>query len=124
LIKLGAFNLIERLSKFKYAFKKRHKQLKIDYILKDGDKIELHDAVLSVIWTLGHSKEHICLHNEESSTLFSGDHILPTITSHISLHTYETWNPLSCYRESLKRLKDLPIKYVYPGHEKPFQKFE
>ena len=73
-----------------------------------------------MIWTPGHAAEHICLHDAERRILFSGDHVLPKITSHVSLHTWEKRDPLGDYLNSLNKVKDLPVDLILPGHETNF----
>jgi glyoxylase-like metal-dependent hydrolase (beta-lactamase superfamily II) len=56
-------------------------------------------------------------YNEEKKLLFCGDHVLPKITSHISLHSYESRDPLYEYLESLRKVEELDVSTVLPGHE-------
>ena len=73
-----------------------------------------------MIWTPGHAAEHICLHDAERRILFSGDHVLPKITSHVSEHTWEKRDPLGDYLTSLVKVRDLPVDLILPGHETSF----
>jgi glyoxylase-like metal-dependent hydrolase (beta-lactamase superfamily II) len=73
-----------------------------------------------VIWTPGHSSGHICLYEPENRILFSGDHILPSITPNISYYTGSGDNPLGDYHCSLNKLINLPVTLVCPGHENSF----
>ncbi len=77
-----------------------------------------------VITGHGHSPEHACLYCPEQNVLISGDQILPTISSNVSVFPTEpAANPLSGWFESLHRLKDvLPDDVlVLPAHGKPFR---
>jgi len=72
----------------------------------------------------GHSPEHACLFCQELNVLISGDQILPTISSNVSVWPTEpAANPLADWFESLHRLKDiLPDDVlVLPAHGKPFR---
>jgi len=72
----------------------------------------------------GHSPEHACLYCPELNVLISGDQILPTISSNVSVYPTEpAANPLSGWFESLHRLQaDLPDDVlVLPAHGKPFR---
>jgi len=96
---------------------RRSINLKIDRTLADGDILELEGASLRVIWTPGHALEHICLYDADRRVLLSGDHILPRITPHISLHVNDEADPLRDYLTSLEKLKGLPVDLVLPAHE-------
>ena len=116
----GGAQHLNFLTKFEYAFRGMPEPLHIDRQLKDGETLELNGANLEIIWTPGHAREHICLWNQERKLLFSGDHVLPKITSHVSLHTYEDDNPLGDYLNSLTKVRELPAEKILPGHERIF----
>lgn len=119
--------MLGNLSRTKgHFFQRIHRPstFKIDRALRDGDKIELDDFTLTVIWTPGHSPEHICLYNEKRRLLFSGDHILPKITSHISLHPSEDTDPLKDFLDSLEKLRELPVDLILPAHEHVFKRLD
>ncbi len=68
----------------------------------------------------GHTIEHLCLYDPEGGTFLSGDHVLPTITPHIS-GLGEGRDPLRYYIDSLDKVADLPgIALVLPAHGHPF----
>lgn len=121
---LGGGKLIKILSRFERAFRQRPEPFQLDETLADGDMLELKGSKLKVIWTPGHAPEHICLLDGDRRLLFSGDHVLPRITSHISLHTYENADPLADFLNSLKKLKGLPVDLVLPAHEHVFKDLE
>ncbi|HUS78137.1 MAG TPA: MBL fold metallo-hydrolase [Patescibacteria group bacterium] len=91
--------------------------LEIDELLDDGDILDLEGSRLRVYWTPGHAREHICLHDEERRILYAGDHILPKITPHMSLHGPDEGDPLGDYLTSLDKLRGLPVRTVLPAHE-------
>ncbi|MFH2012716.1 MAG: MBL fold metallo-hydrolase [Pseudomonadota bacterium] len=88
-----------------------------DNTLYGGEIISTGVYNLEVIWTPGHSIGHICLYEPENQFLFSGDHILSTITTNISYHAQSGDNPLGDYLYSLHKLENLPVKKVLPAHE-------
>jgi glyoxylase-like metal-dependent hydrolase (beta-lactamase superfamily II) len=92
----------------------------IDETVEDGDLLPLESEELRIYLTPGHAQEHICLHDEKRRILFSGDHVLPKITPHISLHDPQGGDPLDDYLKALERIRGLPVKTVYPAHEHPF----
>jgi glyoxylase-like metal-dependent hydrolase (beta-lactamase superfamily II) len=118
---LGGSGYLNAFTRFERAFRRPRPTLKIDEPLDDGEFLELGDSTLKVFWTPGHAPEHICLYDHEKQILFSGDHVLPKITSHISLHTYQEGDPLRDYLRSLDRLHGLPVKAVLPAHEHVFE---
>lgn len=86
----------------------------------DGEVIGLGGSDWIVLHTPGHADDHLCLWNEDSGVLFSGDHVLPTITPHISgLSDHE--DPLQVFFESLERIEALEqATIVLPAHGDPF----
>jgi glyoxylase-like metal-dependent hydrolase (beta-lactamase superfamily II) len=95
-----------------------------DVTLYGGETITTGYFNFQVLWTPGHAPGHICLYEPDKKILFSGDHILPTITPHVGLHPQSSGNPLGDYLDSLNRLKQLDVKLVLPGHEHPFTNFK
>jgi len=73
-----------------------------------------------VISTPGHTKGTVCLYDRNSKILFSGDHVLPTITPNISFGPFNQGNPLRDYLNSLNRVDKLDVDLVLPSHEYPF----
>jgi glyoxylase-like metal-dependent hydrolase (beta-lactamase superfamily II) len=94
-----------------------------DTTLYGGETITCGDFNFEVMPTPGHAPGHVCLYEPDKKILFSGDHILPTITPHVGLHPQSGPNPLGDYLDSLERLKKLEVKLVLPGHEQPFTEF-
>ena len=77
-----------------------------------------------IITGRGHSPEHACLYCTELNVLISGDQILPTISSNVSVYPTEpAANPLADWFESLHRLKTLlpDDALILPAHGKPFR---
>lgn len=108
------------ITRHKYIFKSDVKPISIDKYLIDKEKFKLEDLTVEVIWTPGHSYEHICLLNESQQIMFSGDHILPKITSHVALHSYRIHDPLDEYLSSLAKVENFDVKIILPGHEWTF----
>ena len=92
--------------------------------LHDDFPVHIGKHRWEVITGHGHSPEHACLFCPELNVLVSGDQILPTISSNVSVFPTEpAANPLAGWFESLHRLKDrLPEDVlVLPAHGKPFR---
>ena len=91
-----------------------------DIRLQDGDTISVPPFHLRVLWTPGHARGHICLYEPSAKIIFSGDHVLPTITPNVSLHSADEGNPLGDYLQSLDTVYQLEASRVLPAHENPF----
>lgn len=92
--------------------------------LKDGDQLEVGDREWEVIIGRGHSPEHACLYCQDLNVLISGDQLLPTISSNVSVYPTEpAADPLADWLESLRMLKDRVAAdvLVLPAHGKPFR---
>lgn len=88
--------------------------------INNRDVIMLGGLEWIAIHTPGHADDHLCLWNEESGVLFSGDHVLPTITPHISGFS-EHEDPLDVFFDSLERIEALDgATAVLPAHGDPF----
>lgn len=92
--------------------------------LKDGMQVTIGDLEWRIIFGRGHSPEHACLYCEEINTLISGDQILPTISSNVSVYPTEpAADPLADWLDSLHSLKDILPRdvLVLPAHGEPFR---
>jgi len=92
--------------------------------LKDGDMLQIGDHQWEVIVGRGHSPEHACLYCSEANILISGDQLLPTISSNVSVYPTEPGaDPLADWLDSLSMLKSRIAAdvLVFPAHGKPFR---
>lgn len=88
--------------------------------LKDGDTIKLAGREWVAVHTPGHTLDHLCLHDPEGGLLLSGDHVLPTITPHIS-GLGGGRDPLAHFFASLDRVAALEgVNTTLPAHGQPF----
>ena len=88
--------------------------------LRDGDVVKLAGREWFAVHTPGHTLDHLCLHDPEGGLLLSGDHVLPTITPHIS-GMYGGRDPLRLYIDSLDKVASLgDVRQVLPAHGHPF----
>ena len=93
--------------------------------LKDGDGVRIGANTWEVVVGRGHSPEHACLFCAELNVLISGDQLLPTISSNVSVYPTEpAANPLEDWMRSLSALKArVPSDVlVLPSHGKPFRR--
>jgi glyoxylase-like metal-dependent hydrolase (beta-lactamase superfamily II) len=92
--------------------------------IRDQDRVSVGGSEWEVIVGRGHSPEHACLFNAEHNLLISGDQLLPTISSNVSVYPTEPEaDPLGEWLASLATLKNrIPEDVlVLPAHGKPFR---
>lgn len=83
--------------------------------LKDGDKVQVGAYSLEVVHTPGHTPGSICLFTEinEKKVLFSGDIVSAGgRLGYINALGFD----LEAWKNSLKRLLDMNIDAMFPGH--------
>jgi len=95
-----------------------------DDVFYGGETITTGIYNLEVIWTPGHSPGHICLYEPQNQLLFSGDHVLPSITPNVSYHVQSGDNPLGDYLYALQKLRNLPVKRILPAHGQIFNNLQ
>ena len=89
--------------------------------IEQGDVLRLAGREWFVVHTPGHTADHICLHAPETQTFLAGDHVLPSITPHISGIT-PARDPLDSFFSSLDRVGEIPdVSCVLPAHGHPFE---
>ena len=69
-----------------------------------------------LIDTPGHSDGHIALYDTADQLMLIGDQVLMKITPNIGLWPGTEHDPLGRYLESLRELKQLPVRQALPGH--------
>lgn len=79
--------------------------------LEDNDFLDIGDRKLIVVHTPGHSPGHICLFEEETGYLFTGDLIYKGKLDMF----YPTTDPI-LFRNSIDRIKKLNVKKILPAH--------
>lgn len=86
----------------------------------DDEIITLGRSEWIVVHTPGHTGDHICLFDPVHGTLLSGDHVLPSITPHISGMTPDS-DALASFFAALRRVAEIPgVTNVLPAHGLPF----
>ena len=82
----------------------------------DGQVLMLGDREWVSVYTPGHTADHLCLLDPAEGIFVSGDHLLPTITPHISGITSQE-QPLADFFTSLERMHTFDeVKVVLPAH--------
>lgn len=91
--------------------------------ISEGETLTIgeHQWLLTV--GVGHSPEHICLYCKELDVLISGDQLLPTISSNVSVWPNEpNANPMQAMLNSYHKLSEVISNntLVLPAHGLPF----
>ncbi|MGI9603723.1 MAG: MBL fold metallo-hydrolase [Acidimicrobiales bacterium] len=87
----------------------------------DEQVVELGRREWVAVHTPGHTTDHLCLFDPVGGVLLSGDHVLPTITPHIS-GLIDDDDPLNTFFESLRRMHTLDgLTLALPAHGHPFE---
>jgi len=82
----------------------------------EADVISIGDREWVSVHTPGHTPDHLCLLDPDNGLMISGDHILPTITPHIS-GMGATIDPLADFFASLDRMSEFEsVTTVLPAH--------
>lgn len=79
---------------------------------EDGAVVAGGGCTLRAVPTPGHASNHVCWYLEEERALFTGDHILGTVSPVI----LPPDGSMTAYLDSLERLKSLALETLYPGH--------
>ena len=94
---------------------------RITHPVEHGDVLLLAGREFHVHHTPGHTMDHFCLHDPDEGVFISGDHVLPTITPHIS-GLSPGQDPLKLFFYALDRVGEIGgVKEVLPAHGHPFQ---
>lgn len=91
--------------------------------IEDGQRVHIGGDSWLVVVGNGHSPEHACLYCPERRLFLSGDQVLPSISSNVSVHPVEPHaNPVSDWLNSIEKLKKVVADdvLVLPAHGSPF----
>jgi glyoxylase-like metal-dependent hydrolase (beta-lactamase superfamily II)/8-oxo-dGTP pyrophosphatase MutT (NUDIX family) len=83
-----------------------------DFVLEDGQRIDLKGITLRAIHTPGHASNHLCYLLEETKMLFTGDHVMQGSTVVINPPDGD----MRAYLASLEKLLAEEIAVIAPGH--------
>ncbi|KJR99859.1 MAG: hypothetical protein VR68_08145 [Peptococcaceae bacterium BRH_c4a] len=92
--------------------------------LSGEEEVRLGDRYFQVVGTPGHTDGHVCFYNKENGILLSGDHLLPDISSNISLWPHSHPNPLDNFLTSLAENHRLKVSLALPAHGECFTNVE
>jgi glyoxylase-like metal-dependent hydrolase (beta-lactamase superfamily II) len=93
-----------------------------DQVPLRGQRFEIAGMLLMAIDTPGHASNHVCylldkVGLEGEGLLFSGDHVLDGVTPVILAPDGD----MAAYLDSLRRLRELPLRAIAPGHGRILQ---
>ncbi len=84
-----------------------------------GERLTLAGREWWAVHTPGHTVDHLCLYDPEHGVLLAGDHVLPTITPHVS--GVRKADSLKSYLATLDLVARLPgVKLGLPAHGQVF----
>lgn len=93
---------------------------RLTHTVKHGTVLRLGRREWFVWHTPGHTADHVCLHAPDDGLLLAGDHVLPSITPHIS-GLGGIADSLQAFYDSLDRVRALEhARRCLPAHGHPF----
>jgi glyoxylase-like metal-dependent hydrolase (beta-lactamase superfamily II) len=95
-----------------------------DRLVEDGDARLVPGRTLKARWTPGHTPGHLCFVDAEVGHLYSGDHLLPRISTNVSSYDAGGEDVLGQYLSSLTDLAGTgpaAAAEVLPAHEYRFR---
>jgi len=88
--------------------------------VQEGQVFMAGDVELKAYEFPGHTPGIVCYYSEKNRMLFSGDHVLRTISPNplleLDKNTGEKFKSLVEYKKSLDKLRRFDIKFILPGH--------
>jgi len=104
------------------------KTIQVDRLLEDSDVVRLRgspEISLTVMHTPGHARGHICLYDQGTGTLLSGDNVVGL--GSVLIDPPE--GDMSVYLDSLRRMRSLPnLSLMLGGHgpaiARPYRKID
>jgi len=88
-------------------------RITVDQPVSGGEHLTVGDDACEILSTPGHSPGCLCLYDEHSKTLFSGD----TVFAYGGFGRYDfPGGSLGALRHSLEHLATLDVANLYPGH--------
>jgi len=85
---------------------------KPDFVVENGQRIQVGDVALRAIHTPGHASNHLCYLLEETHMLFTGDHVMQGSTVVINPPDGD----MRAYLRSLEKLLEEEVAIIAPGH--------
>jgi glyoxylase-like metal-dependent hydrolase (beta-lactamase superfamily II) len=93
-----------------------------DRLMGDGEMMDVPGWAVEAVWTPGHTPGHTCFRVPAHGVLLAGDHVLPSITPHISIsRTDRKGDPLGDFLDSLRKVDQPDVRWVLPAHRHRFE---
>ncbi len=93
-----------------------------DRVIADGAAGLVPGRALTARWTPGHTPGHLCFVDKAAGLAFTGDHLLPRITSHVGGYALDSGDVLGDYLASVEAMNGLGDETeVLPAHEYRFR---
>lgn len=92
---------------------------RLDGRLRGGEHLRAGDRELEAVHTPGHTAGHLCFYEGEEGLLFSGDHLMRTITPNPELYCPPRRGQITGlpqFIDSLRLIGELHATCAYPGH--------
>ncbi|MFS3127399.1 MBL fold metallo-hydrolase [Nocardioides sp. Bht2] len=87
-----------------------------DVWLEGDHDIAVGPRTIDAVHTPGHTPGHYVFADRAEGVMFSGDHVLPTITPSIGFTVPPADQPLSQFMASLAKVRGLPDLRILPAH--------
>lgn len=87
-----------------------------DVWLEQDLALSFGTRTIDAIATPGHTQGHYVFADQQQGVLFSGDHVLPTITPSIGFEPAWVEQPLQDFMNSLAKVRALPDLMLLPAH--------
>lgn len=84
--------------------------------IEAGDRFQVGELNFEAMLMPGHTPGHICYYNADEKILISGDHFTKETIPYISYHGYGDENPLATFLTTLRKMQEMEISQVWPGH--------
>lgn len=98
------------------GFRFRPKSVPELHLTKEGDIFTIGGYHLEVIDLHGHTPGLQALYEREKGLLFSGDHLLMTITPNITYWGEETGDSLGIYLKNLDVVEKMDLRQIFSSH--------
>jgi len=87
-----------------------------DLWITDGDVLQHGPHTIASMATPGHTQGHFVFRELRSGVIFTGDHVLPSISPSVGFEPAQWGTPLADYLDSLGQLLRVPDGLMLPAH--------